>query len=226
MRSSRLAPAPRGPALAQCGEAALSQFERLLAVLVAALGPLLHWRDAALEAFEIGEHQFGLDRRDVGERVDAAFDMGDVVVLETAHDMRDRVAFADVGEKLVAEPLALRSAAHQPGDVDEGEARRNDLLRARDARQRLQPRVGHRDVADVRLDGAEGVVGRLRRGGLGQRVEERRLADVGQADDAAFEAHGGSARKSWGGSRGPMRGRAAKGKGGHLPSPARGRGPG
>ncbi len=41
----------------------------------------------------------------------------------------------------------------------------------------------------VRLDGAEGIV--LRRdAGLGQRIEECRLADVGQADDAAFEAHG------------------------------------
>jgi hypothetical protein len=33
---------------------------------------------------------------------------------------------------------------------------------------------------------------RRRDAGLGQRVEERRLADVGQADDAAFDAHGNS----------------------------------
>ena len=74
--------------------------------------------------------------------------------------------FADVGEKLIAEPLALGGAAHQAGDVDEGEPRRDDLLRAGDLGQRLQPRVGHRDVADIGLDGAEGIVGRLRRGGL------------------------------------------------------------
>ena len=43
--------------------------------------------------------------------------------------------------------------------------------------------------ADVRLDGAERIVRRLRRRGLGQRIEQRRLADIGQADDAAFEAH-------------------------------------
>ena len=30
---------------------------------------------------------------------------------------------------------------------------------------------------------------RLRGGGLRQRVEERRFADIGQSDDAAFEAH-------------------------------------
>ena len=52
-----------------------------------------------------------------------------------------------------------------------------------------QARVGHFDDAHVGLDGAERIV--LRRdAGLGERVEERRLADVGQADDAALQAHG------------------------------------
>jgi hypothetical protein len=53
----------------------------------------------------------------------------------------------------------------------------------------LQPLVGDRDIAGIRLDRAEGIVCRLRGGCPGQRVEERRLADVRQADDAAFEAH-------------------------------------
>ena len=56
--------------------------------------------------------------------------------------------------------------------------------------QRVQPRLGHRHVADVGLDGAERIVGRLRRRGLGQGVEQGRLADVGQADDRDFEGHG------------------------------------
>jgi hypothetical protein len=66
------------------------------------------------------------------------------------------------------------------------------------AGQRSEARVGHFDDADVRLDGAEGIV--LRRdAGLGQGVEEGGLADVGQADDAAFEAHAGSLlfRMAW-----------------------------
>ena len=58
-----------------------------------------------------------------------------------------------------------------------------------DLRQRVEPRIGNADFADVRLDRAEGIVGRLRRRGLRQRIEEGRLADVRQADDAAFEAH-------------------------------------
>ena len=115
--------------------------------------------------------------------------MRDVAVLETAHDMRDRVAFAYIGEKLIAEPLALRGAAHQPGNVDEREPGRNDRLRSGDFREPPEPRVRHRHIADIGLDGGEGIIGRLRRRGLGQRVEERRLADVRQADDAAFETH-------------------------------------
>jgi hypothetical protein len=65
----------------------------------------------------------------------------------------------------------------------------DDLLRRGNPRQRLQPRIGYRDVPDIRLDRAERVIRRLRRGGLRERVEERRFADIGQADDAAFEAH-------------------------------------
>ena len=116
--------------------------------------------------------------------------MGDVAVLEAAHHMGDRVAFADIGEELVAEPFALRGAAHEARDVDEGEAGRDDLLRARNLGQHGEARVGHGDVADIRLDRAERIVGRLGRGGLRQGVEERGLADIRQAHDAAFETHG------------------------------------
>jgi hypothetical protein len=58
--------------------------------------------------------------------------MGDVVVLEAAQHVHDGVDLADVGEELVAEAFALGGAAHEAGDVDEGDAGRDDLLRLRD----------------------------------------------------------------------------------------------
>ena len=119
----------------------------------------------------------------------AAFDMGDVAVLETAQDVDDGVGFADIGEELVAQALAAAGAAHQAGDVDEFQAGGHGFLRFADGRQHAQARVGHGDAADVGLDGAEGVVGGLGRGGGGERVEEGGFADVGEADDAAVEAH-------------------------------------
>ena len=80
-----------------------------------------------------------------------------------------------------------------------------------DVRQRRQTRVRHRDIADIGFDGAERIIGRLRGGRLRQRVEKRRLADIRQADDAAFEAHGsrrwiGEGRPSCAGSRQKARG--------------------
>src|ERR1700732_4873969 len=103
--------------------------------------------------------------------------------------MGDRVNLADGREKLVAEALALRGAAHQARDIDEGQPRRNDLRGFGNSRQFVEPGIGHRDLADIRLDGAKRIIRRLRRRRFGQRIEQRRLADVGQADDTAFETH-------------------------------------
>ena len=46
-------------------------------------------------------------------------DVHDVVVLEAAHHVRDRVDFADMRQKLIAQALALRGAGHQARDIDE-----------------------------------------------------------------------------------------------------------
>ena len=59
-----------------------------------------------------------------------ALGMDDAVVLVGAHDMDDRVGLADVREELVAEPLALVRAAHEPRDVVEVDRVVDDLRRA------------------------------------------------------------------------------------------------
>ena len=115
--------------------------------------------------------------------------MLDVVIDETAQHMDDGIDLTDVAEELVAEPFALGRAAHQPGDVDEGELGFDNLLRSGDLGQRIESRIGDCDLTDVRFDRAERIVGSLRRLRLRQRVEQGRFADIGQADDTAFETH-------------------------------------
>ena len=56
-------------------------------------------------------------------------------------------------------------------------------LLSRQRGELVEPRVDDRHDADVRLDRAERIV-RALRAGRGQRVEDRRLADVRQTDDA------------------------------------------
>ena len=65
----------------------------------------------------------------------------------------------------------------------------DDAFRLGDFGQRVEPRVGHSDFADIGLDRAERKIRRLRRCGAGQRVEKGRFADVRQTDDAHFETH-------------------------------------
>ena len=160
------------------------------AFLIPALELAGQVRAAAFDRFQIGEHQLGLDGFGIGDGIDPAFHMGDVAIFKAAQHMGDGIAFTDIGQELVAQTFALGRAAHQTGDIDKGHARGDDLLRPGNLGQFVQARVGHRNLAHIRLDRAEGEVRRLRGGGARQRVEERRFAHVRQPDDAHLEAHG------------------------------------
>jgi hypothetical protein len=139
-------------------------------------------RVPALGLLEVGEDQLGLDRLDVGAGRDPAVRVDDVLVGVAAHDVQQRVRLADVGEELVAEPLALVGALDEAGDVVELDRVRDDVRRPHGARDRVEALVGHRHDRDVGLDRRERVVRGLR-AGAAERVEQGGLARVGQPDD-------------------------------------------
>ena len=114
--------------------------------------------------------------------------MHDVGVIEGADHLADRVGLADVGEELVAEAGALARALDDARDVDERHRRRHQPGRLEQLAQHGQARVGNPDNADVRLNRGKRVVGREHVVAR-QRVEQGRLADVGQADDSDAERH-------------------------------------
>ena len=132
---------------------------------------------AAGDGFDVGEDQLGLDGVDVARGIDAAVHVDDVFVLKAAHHVDDGVHFADVGEELVAQALAVAGALDQAGDVDKLQRRRGILFRVIHPGKHVQPLVRHGDHAGIRLDGAEGVVRRLR-AGAGDGVEQRAFAHV------------------------------------------------
>ena len=171
-------------AFVQALEAAPEDLDAKLRLLVAGAGLPAGLVEGALDLLQVGEHQLGADRVDVAERVDRAGDMHDVVVLEAADDLKDRVDLADVREELVAEALPGACAGDEAGDVDEPHRGGDHLLGLDQRLDAGEARIGHRHDAHIGLDGAEGVVLRLDASG-GQGVEEGALADIGQADDAA-----------------------------------------
>ena len=68
---------------------------------------LLHHR---LDRLQIGQHQLRVDRFNIADRIDGPFDVNHIRVAEAADDVQNCVHVADIGEKLVAEPFALRRA--------------------------------------------------------------------------------------------------------------------
>ena len=142
-----------------------------------------------LQVLEAELHRDGLD---VGDGVDPVLDVDDVRVVEAPRDLDDGVHLADVRQELIAEALALVGAANEARDVDEVDGRGDDPIGVNDGVERREPCIGHGDDADVGLDGAERIVRRLGLGGAAderERVEERRFADVREADDADGKAH-------------------------------------
>ncbi len=164
------------------------QRQFFLHLLVAAFGLFLGAVDALLHGLQVGEVEFGLDHLDVAQRIDGAVDVDDVLVLEAAHDMGNRIDLADMAEKLVAQPFPwlapLTRPAMSTNSITVGRMRCGWTI----VGQSIEARVGDTNDTDIRLDGAEWIVGRLGPG-RGDGVEDGRLANVGQADDAALNSH-------------------------------------
>ena len=115
--------------------------------------------------------------------------MGDIAIFKTAQNMGDRINFANIAEKLVAEPFALGSTAHQSGNIDETQARRHTLGGACNICQRVKARFGHGNIANIRLNGAKRKIGGLRGGGFCQRIEQGGFTDIRQTHNTASESH-------------------------------------
>ena len=148
-----------------------------------ALDHLLRLVDSSLYHLDVRQDQLKVDGLDISGGVYAALDVDDIVVVKTAHNVNDRVALSDVAEELVAQSLALARALDQPRDIDKLNGGGGVLFGVVHLGELVQPLVGNGYHADVRLDGAEGIV-RALRARVGNRVEQGGLADVRQSDDA------------------------------------------
>ena len=144
---------------------------------------------------QVGKHELRRDDFDVAHGIDASHVVNDIVVVKTANNVHDGVHFANIGQKFVAEPLALGRSRDKSRDVHELDDRGNDNVRLRDFRERRQTFVRHFDDADVRLNRAKRIIRRLGVTGTRQRVEERAFADIRQTDDTCLK-HNKNFRKS------------------------------
>ncbi len=101
--------------------------------------------------------------------------------------MHNGVHFADVAEEFVAETFPLRCAFDQPGDIHELDCCGDNGGGFGDFGEWLQTIIGDGHDADIRIDGAKGIVGRLRVAGAGYGIKQGGLANIWQPDNSGFE---------------------------------------
>mmetsp|Transcript_52890 Transcript_52890/g.158314 ORF Transcript_52890/g.158314 Transcript_52890/m.158314 type:complete len:528 (+) Transcript_52890:182-1765(+) len=133
---------------------------------------------------QVGQYQFQIDDLGVLDGIDPAVDVHDVRIVVTTHDVTYRVAFPHDGEETVAQSLPAGRATDESRDVDEFDGRGNASSIAPRRRRRhrgesREVRIGDRYGRDVRIDGAEGEIGRFGQiGSTGEGVEEGGFSDV------------------------------------------------
>ena len=72
-----------------------------------------------LQRCQVREHELCINHFDVSNRINRGADVMNVRIFETAHDLHDRVHFANVMEKLVSQAFARACSFDQAGDIDE-----------------------------------------------------------------------------------------------------------
>ena len=115
--------------------------------------------------------------------------MHHVGIVEAAHHVHYGVHLADVGQELVAQPLALACPSYQPGNVYKFDGGVDGAMHTDQLAQLFQAHVRYRDNGAVRLNRGEGIVGHNRLLCLCQCIKKRTFAHVGQADEADVKRH-------------------------------------
>lgn len=99
--------------------------------------------------------------------------------------MHDGIHFSDMRQELVAQAFALGCTAHQTGNVNKFYNSRNGLGRLIHFAQLIQTFIRHAYHADIRVDGAERIIRRLR-AGIRDGIEQGALSHVRQSDNTNF----------------------------------------
>ena len=96
--------------------------------------------------------------------------------------MDDRIAAADVAQKLVAQPGALRGAFDEPGNIDKFHDSRRALRGFPNLTQFIETLVRHRHDADIRVNRTERIIRSLRIRRARDGIEERAFPDIWKTD--------------------------------------------
>ena len=157
----------------------LAHLALALVLFVPALGVLFCPVQPALDDFDIGEDQLKLEGLGIPDGI--RLFQKEVVIVEAAHHLDQRIHLTDRLENLVS----LSSARTDAGHIDKVDGGRAVLFRMIVFRQPVQSFIRDLGRPDVRLGRCVIIAARLRLG-AGQRIKQGGLSDIRQTDNAQF----------------------------------------
>jgi hypothetical protein len=131
---------------------------------------------------DILDPQLLADDVQITDGIDITLDVDDLSVIEASDDLEDGIHSTNVGKESISQTSTSRGTTGQTGNIIHGQVGGNLRLGLVVFAKPVEPLIRHDDTSLFRIDRGIGEVGRVTQRRLGDGLEERRLANVGQTD--------------------------------------------
>lgn len=143
---------------------------------------LLQVLQSLLNELNIFDPQFLVDDSQIPNRVNVTLNVDDLSIVETPNDLENGIDSTNVRQERVTQTGTGGGTTGQTGDIIDGQVGGNLGLGFVMTAEPVEALIGNDDTSFFGVDGSEGKVGWVTQRRLGNGLEERRLADVGQSD--------------------------------------------
>lgn len=143
---------------------------------------LLESLESLLNKLDILDAQLLADDVQITGGVDITLNVNNLGIIEAANHLEDGIDSANVGQERVTQTGTSGGTAGQTGNIIHGQVSRNLRLGLVVLAEPVEPLVGNDDAGLLGVNGGIGEIGRVTQGGLGDGLEECRLADVGKTN--------------------------------------------
>lgn len=152
--------------------------------------------ESLLDELDILNAQLLADDGQITDGVNVTLDVDNLGIIEATNDLEDGIDGANVRQEGVTQTSTSRSTTGQTGNIVHGQVGGHLGLGLVVLAEPVEPLIGNDDASLFGVNGGIGEVGRVTQRGLGDRLEERRLADVGKTN--LDKSHGESWLCGWG----------------------------
>jgi hypothetical protein len=150
--------------------------------LSATTGLLLQSFEGLGDKFNILDAQLLVDDGQITARVDITLNVNDLGIVEAADNLEDGIDGTNMRQERVTQTSTGGSTTGQTGNIIDSQVSGNLGLGLVVVNKPVKPLIGDDNAGLLGVNGGEREVGRVTQGGLSDRLEECRLADVGKTN--------------------------------------------